>query len=295
MSSASKSPHGFVTVRGRGYRTDQVDAYLETLSYDRDAAWERAARLTVLAKDMEAEAARMGEVVAQLPPQTYESLGGRARRLFQLVQEEAADLRERTRREAHRQVVQAEARAEGARRKAQEAADALRAQADEHARRRLLAARAEADGIRVRTRREVRKGRAEMLAALREVRQRTTGLTAQLSREQAERWAEAEREEAERIAALDARYAERVSRAEAALADAERVLGEAEEFAHRSQQEACARAADIIADARLHEERIARETERVLREHGDAWDDVHAHMDEARSNLISLTGRTALE
>ncbi|MGW3203052.1 cellulose-binding protein [Streptomyces sp. NPDC001135] len=295
MSSASKSPHGFVTVRGRGYRTDQVDAYMEALSYDRDAAWERAARLTVLAKDMEAEAARMREVVAQLPPQTYEVLGGRARRLFQLVQEEAADLRERTRREAERQVAQAETRADSARRKAHEAADALRTQADEHARRRLIAARAEADGIRVRTRREVRKGRGEMLAALREMRQRTTGLAAQLSREQAERWAEVEREEAERIAALDARYAERMSRAEAALADAERVLGEAEEVARRSQEEACARAADLIAEARLHEERIARETERVLREHGDAWDDVRAHMDEARSNLISLTGRTSLE
>ncbi|MFI9254494.1 cellulose-binding protein [Streptomyces sp. NPDC053069] len=295
MSSASESPHGFVTVRGRGYRTDQVDAYLEALSYDRDAAWERAARLTVLAKDMEAEAARMREVVAQLPPQTYESLGGRARRLFQLVQEEAADLRERTRRESQRQIAQAEARADSARRKAHEAADALRAQADEHARRRLLSARAEADGIRVRTRREVRRRRAEVLAALREVRQRSTGLTAQLSREQAERWAEVEREEAERIAALDARYAERMSRAEAALADAERVFAEAEEFARRTQEDACARAADIIADARVHEERIARETERVLREHGDAWDDVRAHMDEARSNLISLTGRTAME
>ncbi|MGW2649603.1 DivIVA domain-containing protein [Streptomyces sp. NPDC001393] len=289
------SPHGFVTVRGRGYRPDQVDAYLEQLSDDRDAAWERAARLTVLAKEMGAEAARMREVVAELPPQTYESLGEGARRLFQFVLEEEADLRERTRREAHEHLAQAEARAESVRRQAQEAADALRAEADEHAHRRLLAARAEADGIRVGARREVKEGRSEALAALREVRQRTTGMLAGQAREHAERWAEVEREEAERIAELDARHTERVSRAEAALSAAERALGEAEEYARRSQDEALARAAEIIADARVREERIARATEEVLREHGETWDDVQAHMDHMRSRLTSLTGQVARE
>ncbi|WP_244189470.1 DivIVA domain-containing protein [Streptomyces incarnatus] len=295
MSSASMSPHGFVTGRGRGYRPAQVDAFLERLSYDRDAAWERAARLTVLAKEMEAEAPRMREVVAQLAPQTYESLGEGARRLYQVVLEEAADLRERTRRAAHECVAQAEARAESVRRGAREAADALCAEADDHARRVLDAARAEADGIRVGVRREVRQERSEALTALREARQRTTGMLDQQARRHAERWAGAEREEAERIAALDARHAEQVSRAEAALSDAERALAEAEEYARRSQEEARARAAEIIADARVREERIARETEEVLREHGETWDDVQTHMDDMRSSLISLTGGAVLD
>ncbi|MDV9178590.1 cellulose-binding protein, partial [Streptomyces sp. W16] len=80
MSSASVSPRGFVAVRGRGYRPGQVDAYAEALSRHRDAAWERAARLTVLARDMEAEADRLRETVAGLAPQTYETLGERAQR-----------------------------------------------------------------------------------------------------------------------------------------------------------------------------------------------------------------------
>ncbi|MEU9475364.1 DivIVA domain-containing protein [Streptomyces sp. NPDC048191] len=295
MSSTSVSPHGFATVRGRGYRPDQVDAFVETLSYDRDAAWERAARLTVLAKDMGAEAARMREVVAQLPPQTYEALGEGARRLFQVVLDEAADLRERTRREADQHLAQAEAHAEGVRREAQAAADALLAEADECARQCLLAARAEADALRVGARREVKEGRSEALAALREVRQRMTGMLAEQSRAHAAQWAEAEREEAERIAALDAGYAERMSRAEAALSEARRALGEAEESARRSQEEARARAAEIIADARVREERIAHETEQVLREHGETWEDVTAHMDHVRSSLLTLKGRAALE
>ncbi|WP_433450863.1 cellulose-binding protein [Streptomyces sp. CA-142005] len=295
MSSASVSPHGFVTVRGRGYRPEQVDACLEKLSCDRDAAWERAARLTVLAKDMEAEAARMREAVVRLAPHAYESLGEGARRVFQLAQEEAAGLCARTRRAADQFLAHAQAHAECVRRQAQEAADALRAEADERARRLLLAARAEADDIRVGARREVKEGRSEALSALREVRRCATGMLAEQSREHAERWAEAEREAAERIAALDARHAERVSRAEAALSDAERALGEAEEYARRSQEEAHARAAEIIADARVREERIALETEQVLREHGETWDIVREHMDHVRSSLISLTGRATLD
>ncbi|MCZ9337953.1 cellulose-binding protein, partial [Streptomyces sp. TRM76130] len=52
MSSASASApvHGFVAVRGRGYRPEQVDVRAAVLSRERDAAWERAARLTVLAR-----------------------------------------------------------------------------------------------------------------------------------------------------------------------------------------------------------------------------------------------------
>ncbi|WP_435847023.1 hypothetical protein [Streptomyces eurythermus] len=45
----------------------------------------------------------------------------------------------------------------------------------------------------------------------------------------------------------------------------------------------------------MREERIAQETERVLREHGDTWDAVQAHMDCARENLMTLTGRVVTE
>ncbi|MYV42981.1 DivIVA domain-containing protein, partial [Streptomyces sp. SID1328] len=73
----------------RGYRPDQVDAYLAALSRDRDAAWERAARLTVLAGRMETEAARLRETAAGLAPQEYGTLGERARYAFGLLREEA--------------------------------------------------------------------------------------------------------------------------------------------------------------------------------------------------------------
>ncbi|MFJ5301232.1 cellulose-binding protein [Streptomyces sp. NPDC088350] len=295
MSSASVSPRGFVAVRGRGYRPDQVDAYAAALSRHRDAAWERAARLTVLAKDMEADAERLRETVARLAPQTYETLGERARRLFELGEEEAAAVRESARLAAREEVARAEAHAASVLQAAREDADALRAEVEERARQRLLAARAEADDIRIGARREVKEGRTEALSALREVRQRTGGMLGDQAKEHAERWAAVERFEEERVAAVDARCAERVARAEAALSEAQQAFAEAELSDRRRQEEAAERAAEVLAEARVREERVARETERVLREHGETWDVVRAHMDHVRSSLTALTGRAAAE
>lgn len=294
LSSASGSPHGFVSVR-RGYRPDQVDAYTAALSQDRDAAWERAARLTVLAREMEAELARLRETVARLGPQTYEMLGDRARGLFGLAQEEAAAVREDARRGARQSVADAQEEGRRSQEAAQAYADELRAEAEERVRTRLLAARAEADDVRVAARREVKEKRGEALAALREVRRRTEALLAEQERERAERLGAEERAAAERAARLEASEAERAARAEAALSEAKRAFAEAEESSRQVQRDAQARAAEVIADARLREDRITRETERVLREHGEERDRVQAQLDHVRNSLAMLTGRAPAE
>ncbi|MET7681914.1 cellulose-binding protein [Streptomyces sp. NPDC005423] len=295
MSSASVSSRGFVAVRGRGYRPDQVDAYAAALSRDRDAAWERAARLTVLAKNMGAEAERLRATVARLAPQTYDTLGERAQLILRLGEEEAAALREAALDAAREERARAEEHAATLLRSAREAADAVRAEAEERARRRLLGARAEADEIRIAARRAVKEGRTEALGALREVRGRTAAIVDDRAREYAERVAAFEREARARVAALDARVAERMALAEAALAEAARSVADGEASAERRQEEAEARAAELLAEARLREERIARNTERVLREHGERWDDVRAHMDHVQNSLLTLTGRAPAE
>ena len=92
-SGTSVSPHGFVAGRGRGYRPEQVDALAAELSRARDDARERAARLTVRVEELEAEAQRLRLAVTRLAPQTYESLGDRAREILALAEEEAAGVR----------------------------------------------------------------------------------------------------------------------------------------------------------------------------------------------------------
>ncbi|MCD9875547.1 cellulose-binding protein [Streptomyces guryensis] len=290
MSSTPISPHGFGAVRGRGYCPEQVEVFAEALSLDRDAAWERAARLTVLAKDMEAEAALLQETVSQLSPQTYEALGEGARHLFQMVQAEAAAVRERARQEAHRLVGEAQAHASSVLDAAQAHADAVRADAEEHAGQRLMVARAEADEIRIGARRALKEGRGDLLCVLREARQRATVKLAEQAKEFAERWDEVEQAEAERAAAHDARHAGRAARADAELTEAKREFMDAEEYAHRCQEEANARAAEILAAARLREEQIARETEQELQKHSERADEMQVQMDNVRNSLTALTG-----
>lgn len=125
------------------------------------------------------------------------------------------------------------------------------------------------------------------------MRQRTEGLLEDRHKEQSERWAELEGELSQREAALETHHAETMSRAEAALAAAERAHAEARRVAPHHEEEAAGRAAEILAEARTREERIARETERVLRAHGEEWDQVRAHMDHIRNSLAALTGRPA--
>lgn len=295
MSSASVSPHGFLAVRGRGYRPEQVDEYAEALSEDRDAAWERAARLTVLARHMDSELERLREVVARLVPQTYESLGERARRLFELGQEEASAVREGARREARQLVDGACASAADVRESAQAHADAVRADADERARRRLLAARAEADEILGAADREAKEQRDEALAALREMRQRTSGMPADQAKEHAERWAESDREDAARAAALDAHYAEAVARAEGALSEAKQAFADAEDASGHRREEAAARAAELLAEAHGHAESVEQETDRLLREHAERGDDARAHIARVHTILTAWAGRVAAE
>ncbi|WP_018548143.1 hypothetical protein [Streptomyces sp. LaPpAH-108] len=285
MSSASATPYGFGTARGRGYHPGQVDAQLAALSRDRDTAWERVARLTVLARDMAAESARLRERASRLEPQTYDSLGEPAGTVFRLVRTEAVRLREQARAEAREQVTAAEEHARGVRRAAREAAEALRAEAVESAERRLHAARTEAEELRVGTRHEVRELRRTALEGLRETRERAAALLAAQPGEHAARRAAAERELTERAAALEAGTAQRQARAEAALAEAKRRLAAEKDRAPWLQEVADARAAEVLDAALAHEERTARETERLLREHGEIWDEVRQQIDHLRDRL----------
>ena len=51
----------------------------------------------------------------------------------------------------------------------------------------------------------------------------------------------------------------------------------------------------MIAEAAGREERIARETERMLREHEESREEMQAHMAHVRNSLTTLTGRAAAE
>jgi hypothetical protein len=47
----------------------------------------------------------------------------------------------------------------------------------------------------------------------------------------------------------------------------------------------------LLAEAHARAEGIARETERVLRDHAERREEVQTHMDHVRASLSALTGR----
>ena len=258
------------------------------LSAERDAAWERAARLTVLAREMEAEAHRLRDRAARRGPQTYEALGTRAQHLLALAEEEALEVRAAAREQAGAVVELAEQAACEIREAATAHATALRAEVEEWVGRRLLADRTAADALRDTARGEARAVRKEALALLREARQRVAALRTEQEREQADQWAAAEREITARADARDAEEARRVAAARARLRDAEQALAQAQVAADHVQERARECAAQLLGEARERSEWIGRETERLLHEHRARQEAVLAHLERVLGGLRTL-------
>ncbi|MFD5399871.1 cellulose-binding protein [Streptomyces sp. NPDC127097] len=289
--SASVSPHGFETVRGRGYRPEDVDRRVEGLSVDRDSCWERAARLTVLSNEMAAELAELQERVAQLPPQTYESLGSEARLILTTAESEAVRLRAGAQ-QADEEIRDAAAGyADEVREAAGQAAQARRGEAETRARRIGEAARGEAAELVTVATEEAGKLRKEAAAELAEVHRRTAQLLRDQEKRQTDEWDAAGREIAEREAETDRLVAELDARGKAARADSERRYAEAEEAARHRQEDAEDRGAGLLAQAEAEVERIERTTARILREHDAERDEVRTHMTHVRNSLAALTGK----
>ncbi|MEU0831572.1 cellulose-binding protein [Streptomyces sp. NPDC005969] len=293
MSAAPVSAHGFVVVRGRGYRPQQVDGRVADLSAERDEALERVSRLTALAEELEAESARLAEVVATLAPQTYASLGDRAQEILALAYEEAQAVRSTAQEEGQALRDAADAAARRFRDSARADSDALRSSAAAHADETVAAAQHSADSLLAAARAEAEEERDQAEAVMAETRRRTASVLAGQEHEHTERWKTAERELADAEAAQAARRDELIDRAEARLAEARRALAETEEAARHGQEDADAQAAALITAARVRDERVVRETERILREHEEGREEVQAHMAHVRNSLAALTGRVA--
>ncbi|MEU8569602.1 cellulose-binding protein [Streptomyces pathocidini] len=290
--SASVSPTGFGVVRGRdrGYRPEQVDRVVARLAEQRDETWERAARLTAFAGNLEEEAARLKEQLAALPPQTYESLGPRAELLLSTAEAEAAELRETAEAAARQCREEAETAAASVREAAREYAEGVRGEAETWAGQCRVAAQRVAEDVRVTARRDAKEWRAEAVAGLKEARQRTEELEVAQEKELAARWDEAGREEAEREAAMDTRIAELVELGERSLAQAQQRLSDVAQSARQEEEVARRQAAEVLERARASERRVAEETEGVLREHAGRREEVCRHLEHVRGSLAALSG-----
>jgi DivIVA domain-containing protein len=298
MSSDTAEPAArrdqFDVVRGRGYRPEQVDRFLDELSEDRDAAWERAARLTVLANEMDAECAAVRVQVEALGAAVFDRLGPGALELLRLVEEEAAAVRDRAEAEAQYARDAAETARRALQDEARMAATARVRGADQEAEQVLEAACTQAADILAQAQAEADAVRGEAEQHYEAMRRHVTGELAEMDAQQRRRVEELEREVAERQAGMDSGFAGLLADAGRRLQAAQREHTEAEESLRAQQAEAEARASAMLAQARVHEERTRREAERALRAHEQHRDDIRAHLAHIRATLGQLTGRTQL-
>lgn len=289
--SSTLSPHGFSAVRGRGYRPAQVDARLDALLLECAELREQDGRLTVLARELSDEADRLRAVVAALPEPTFASLGERASRILREAEEQATELAEMA--AADTEQLRAEAREAGqalcdaaeeiADKRREEAAGAAEdavGEMTEQARDLLATAEAEA----TQTSRSAREELAEV------ARRSTVLLERQEKDHQEQRDAvtsELTRREAENTAAV----ATLEERGETVIAAAKRAYAEAEQASRRGLDDAQAQAGELVAEAKVRADRVARETDRVVRAHEANAAELRAHLTHVRATLAALTGR----
>ncbi|MEU2657549.1 hypothetical protein ABZ615_19760, partial [Streptomyces sp. NPDC007325] len=152
-------------------------------------------------------------------------------------------------------------------------------------------ARERADELGTVARRDADGARTAAAEAYEETEHRAAELRARQAEEHGARRADADRAAAADAAGLADRHDEQLAAAEARLEEARRALARTEEEARHGQEDADAKAGELLAGARLKSERVERETERVLREHDEARDEIHSHMDHIRNSLAALTGR----
>lgn len=288
----SASLHGFAVVRGRGYRPDQVDRKVARLTDERDAAGERAAELTGLAEELAAEADRLRSLVANMPPQDYEGLGRRAQQLLSLAESEAAELRSAAEGETQVWVDRADAEARRVRDAARVFSERVRADADSFAQRTLDAARAEADRLRGAAREESEETRRKAAESLQLMERRCAEVLAEQEKEQAAQSDVVDREIVEGSRDIEARIADLDAHGDKALGEHQRKLSEVQETARHRDEDAQARAQELLSEARMRAEAIERDTARMLREHEEQAEEMRQHMAHVRSSLAVLTGKT---
>ncbi|MCT2593020.1 cellulose-binding protein [Streptomyces sp. N2-109] len=287
---SSSSPHGFVVVR-RGYRPSQVDGRYSDLLEERDTAQRQAERLTATADTAAEEAARLTALAATLTPPTYDSLGARAQSLLTIAAAEGDDLRADAETAAQQLTEAAEAEALAVRTAAHDTAQRVRAEAETSAAHTEQAAETRAEALRAAGKEEAEATRTAAEAALEEMTRHCTELLSVQEKQHLTESDTLDHELSETLGEAEARIAAQAARAEQVLTEARRAFADAEEAARHQLEDAEAQGTALLTEAHALEERIERETDRILSGHAEQGRELRQRMTHIRNSLAALTGR----
>lgn len=287
MDSAHPS---FRLVR-RGYEPTDVDQRMSELLSQVGAQHQQLMELTARLHELEAAASFAGATAAEVPaqPPTFEDLGARVGQILSLAEEEAAEIRGLAKSDFEERLHEAEQAAQRVRREADEYAEQRRTTADEEARALVANAHRRADELNDETERDAAARRAEADAVYEAQQARAAQAAADFETTLAERRDKVEREFAAQFETARGQLDAAQAHLEQTRNEAQRIRGDAELGARRQVEDAQKEAAEIVAQARAHADRISAETERELAAATQRRDSINAQLANVRQMLATLT------
>lgn len=302
----------FNTVR-RGYDPMQVDDTLRRLQKAHAVALEESASKSIELNRMiselataQAQASELrarvedltGDVAAlessRTAPITYSELGPRIANILTLAEEEADDLRGKATTEAQTRLSEAAAEAERQRAAADAYAADTRSRADAEALRTVELARREADDVMDHAERESSARRREAEAVHEDQRAQSAAAAAEFEKTLAARREKSATEFEAQMANHDRALKAASDKITAAEDEAATLLRDSRAAAEAERERATAEAQQLLDNARIHAERVRRDSERELTALASRRDSITEQLTNVRQMLATLSGGTAL-
>ncbi|MCC2592339.1 DivIVA domain-containing protein [Tessaracoccus sp. OS52] len=297
----------FNSVR-RGYDPAQVDETLRRMRQTHSATLQESAEKTVEVNRLQAaleqssaESASLREEIASLQQQlaqlessrgalSYTDLGPRISQILTLADEEADELRSRATAESQSLIADARTDAERIRTAADNHAIEARSRADAEAARILEQARREADDLLDHADRESSARRREAEAVYEQQRAAAAAAAADFEKTLATRREKSSTEFSTQLANQERALAAASEKLEAAEEEAVLVLRQAQADADAERERASAEAQQLLDAARIHAERVRRDSERELQALAARRDSITEQLTNVRQMLTTLSG-----
>ena len=302
----------FNTVR-RGYDPHAVDDAFERMGQSHSQALQESAEKTVeitrLASELESTYAAADELRNQVGELTekvtdleaasstafsYADLGPRISSMLTLADEEAEELRQRATTEAETLVADAETEAQRLRTQAEDYSSDTRSQADAEAARILEHARREADEVLDHAEREASAQRREAEALFEQQRAQAAAAAAEFEKTLAARRDKAATEFSTQMDNYERALTTASEKLAAAEEEAAIVLREAMSDAQSERERANSEATQLLDNARIHAERVRRDSERELSALASRRDSITEQLANVRQMLATLGGGAAI-
>lgn len=273
----------------RGYEPTEVDQRITDLMKQAGASQQRIVELTGRVRELETAQALAADAPAPTAAPTFADLGARVGQILSLAEDEAAEIRTNAKADFEDRLREAEQTAERVRSEADAYAQQRRQDADVEAKALVDNAHRRADELHEEAKRDAEARRAEADALYEAQQAKAAQAAADFETTLAERRDRVEREFASQFETTRSQLDEAQAHLEQTRNEAQRIRNDAEIGGRRLVEDAQKEAAEIVAQARAHADRLAAESDRALAAAAQRRDSINAQLANVRQMLATLT------